>query len=63
MDEKIVFQTHVDAKGKIREAKEIIECPKCNGECYILHESVSPSGVQSFLFNCTDCLECWTEYY
>ena len=61
--EKAIFTTHIDSRGRLRDGKEKLECPKCNGECYILDSHVTPGGIQHFTYNCTDCNEEWNECY
>jgi hypothetical protein len=60
---KAVFTTHINAKGRLQDGKERHECPKCNGQCFVLDSHVTPSGVQHFTYNCTDCGEQWNETY
>lgn len=60
---KVVFTTHVNSLGQLKEAKEQFECPKCGGECFLVNESVSPRGTQTLEYECTDCYEEWTEVY
>ena len=33
--DKAIFTAHVDKNGKLKEGKEIFECPHCKGECFI----------------------------
>ena len=60
---KIVFTTHINDKGRLQEGKESVGCPHCNGQCYVKYYSVSPSLVQTFEYECTDCEKIWTENY
>lgn len=60
---KAIFTTHIDSRGRLQNGKEIFDCPKCNGQCYIKNESVSPHRTQTLEYECTDCQEEWTETY
>jgi predicted Zn finger-like uncharacterized protein len=61
--DKTIFTTHINAKGRLVPAKETFDCPHCSGECFIQNESVSPSGMQTLEYECTDCEKTWTETY
>lgn len=63
MSDKAIFTTHIDRYGRLKEGKEMHDCPHCNGQCYISNETVTPSGVQILEYECTDCMESWTETY
>lgn len=63
MNDKAIFTTHVDSKGRLKDGKEKFECPYCCGDSYIFDSSVSPSGVQQFHYECTDCQQEWQEIY
>lgn len=60
---KAVFSVHVDRKGRLQDGKEIFDCPHCNGQCYEVESSVTPSGIQHFTYHCTDCEQTWNETY
>lgn len=62
-DSKAVFVSHIDKKGRLQEGKEVFTCPKCSGQCFIYDSHVTPSGIQHFTYNCTDCQEEWEEVY
>lgn len=60
---KVIFETHIDRWGRLKEGKEKYECPKCNGDAHIANSIVLPNGVQHYEFTCTECGEEWPESY
>lgn len=61
--DKVIFVTHINSKGQLREGKQVFKCPHCGGECFVAESYVTPRGIEHSTFNCTDCDEEWEETY
>lgn len=65
MFNEIVFTTHVDKKGALKEGKERFACASCGLEdsAFITDDSYVHNGIQRIYYECVDCGETTTEIY